>query len=52
MEPVGTSVLWWPLFMIVTGYLAWLVFCLHSLRLFCGALLRGARRTLAFFLRL
>ena len=38
--------------MIVTGYLAWLVFCLRSLRLFCGALLRGARRTLAFFLRL
>eukprot|EP00439_Symbiodinium_sp_Y106_P002531 s846_g1.t1 len=48
MEPVGTSVLWWPLLMIVTGYLAWLVFCLHSLRLFCGALLRGARHTLAF----
>ena len=34
--------------MIVAGYLAWLVFCLHSLRLFCGALLRGARHTLAF----
>ena len=38
----------WPLLMIVTGYLAWLVFCLRSLRLFYGALLRGARHTLAF----
>eukprot|EP00439_Symbiodinium_sp_Y106_P080976 s652_g19.t2 len=31
MEPVGDFVLWRPLLMIATGYLAWSVFCLRGL---------------------